>query len=347
MVSQLLLRRLHNPNLKFASMSCTVEDFLRSLVAIATRVAQMPVEAREDHETVQAVFRTAVKLGSEDRRAFFDAQDALQEEARRLASHGPVEWTTQDLAAALEDPAGLPAKMMSVSRVRASDPTSFRPVVRRLYAMASTAEDAVEVACWLIRTTETASNANDLLYEAILGCTNHLPDLRPRPASDAYLALFATHASRIRQVFRRNPHPLVLLLEVYTRLFVQDKKRLDPVAQSPTPAVLDEIGRLRKQHLETVRLIHHAFRDIGCGICTERSTGSLINAYGHGQSIADVQAIWEEARGEGGTGVVNSDVAVVSSQLSLLRESKSTSNSLSDGLRTLSTWTPAALGELT
>jgi hypothetical protein len=319
-----LLRRLHNQDLKYASIPFSVEDFIRANEAMADRVAQLSVEAREDHATVLAVFRTAAELESEDQRAFLDAQDALQEEARRLASHGPVAWTTEDLAAALEDPAGLPAKMMSVSRIRASDPTSFRPVVLRLYGLAQTAEDAVEVASWLAQTTATAPNANNLMYEAIVGCRNRLPDLRPRPAPDAYLVLFATHALRIRKAFNPSKHPLVVLLEVYTRLFVQDKQRLDPIARSPTPAVMDEIDRLRKQHLETVRSIHHAFRDIGRGACTERSTGSLMSAYTHGRSFADVQSIWEEARGKGGTGVDHSAIAVVSSQLSLLRGSTRT-----------------------
>ena len=203
-------------------------------------------------------------------------------------------------------------QLASVDRLDAPDQAAFRSAAAKLGSLTRTAEEAVEIGNCLIRLTKGEPNTSDLLYETIHGVMRTLEHLQPRPPPEAYLNFLTAHNPQISKTFAKNEHPLVSLVEIYTRLFIQDRRRLDPFGPSPRRAVLDEIERLRQQHLHAVRAIHKAMDASEGHVSTQRSTGSLMSAYGHGQAFAQVQQIWVAARADGGTGIDSRTVAVVS-----------------------------------
>ena len=209
---------------------------------------------------------------------------------------------------------------------------------KSLFSLAHTAEDSVSIASWLLRvTTPSASaspspsepslgpttpalTASDLLYHTISALLHHISLLRSRPPPTPYLDLFSTHRASISLAFNPAKHPLVLLLETYTRQYAEDKRRLDPIAAAPPPDVLAHLERLRTRHLEAVRDIHGAMREVagnGEGVGEERvefwsqrSARGLMEGYGHGRDFEGVKGVWDDAMREGGTGVGQQGVTV-------------------------------------
>ena len=288
------------------------------------KLSQFSPGFKDDHAAILAVFRIAAGMPEDERQGYLRSQDVAQDEMRVAQDEirrpkRPVVWTTEDLVAALDDQATLPAKLTSVTKLVAPDRDLFRPAMAQLFTLARTVEDAVQVADWVIRVSKGGQNGLPYLWASIYKSFDKLsPDLQPRPPPKAYLDFLAAHEARLSRSLSHDNHPLVVLVEIYTRLFIQDRRRLDPVAKSPPPTVVNEIECLRQQHLDAVRAIHTAIDGNEGHIHTQRSTGSLMWAYGHGQAFAQVHQIWAAARADGGTGVDPAGVSIVSPPLCTL-----------------------------
>ena len=295
-------------------------------------LAQFSPEAREDHATILATFRYALTLPGANRDDFLRDQDAAQEEAKRPPSSlpstrgrlSPTRWTTDKLVAAVKRASAearsnkvpplraLQHRLTDVGRLSVPNQPAFREAAKQLYGLTTTAEEAVEIASWLIHVTQAELDTPNLLYETINGAWYAVGHLRPRPTPDAYLDLISTHQSAISKKFSPRKHPLVVLVEIYTTLYKRDIQRMDPNAQSPGSQTLAKIDRLRLRHLDDVRAIHRAIRELGTAYVSQRSTDAFMDAYAHGRSFADVQALWEAATGVQGVGVDVQGVSIVS-----------------------------------
>ena len=202
-------------------------------------------------------------------------------------------------------------QLASVGRLQAPS-QGCREALVPLFALARTAEEVVEVANWLVRITRQEANASRLFYATVNGLVYAILHIHPATSPAPYLAFLSQHKRAIAKAFWLDRHPLLIFLEVHVQLFKNERDRLDPVAQSPSAAVLDELERLRLQYLDAVQQIRLAMGRVGPGLYTRRSASSLMDAYGYGRSFGDAHAIWTTARSEHGVGVNQQTVSIVS-----------------------------------
>lgn len=155
----------------------------------------------------------------------------------------------------------------------------------------------------------------NLVYEAVQELLAMLFRLHPQPAPDLLLNFLASYRDRIRVSYTRKflvAHPLVALLEIYSRLFTKDRKKLDPSAKAPPPEDMEKLERLRVDHLAAVRAIHTAMKEFEWDCSKVRTYTSLMEAYDRGRAYEEVWRIWDAMRAEGGVGIDQRAVSVVS-----------------------------------
>ena len=180
---------------------------------------------------------------------------------------------------------------------------------------AESLERGVAMASWILRVTEEGRQEEGVrlfLYSTINALLFCIASFQPRPHPDPLLQFLLSNQARLRLSFYPNQNPLVKLLEIYSRLYTQDRRRLDPVGTDPTPQVLVELESLRLQHLAAVRAIHQAMKEVDKDVFTVRSCTSLMEAYDKGGSFEEVEEIWKLMRSEGGVGIDERAVSVVS-----------------------------------
>jgi len=189
-------------------------------------------------------------------------------------------------------------------------------VARRMVEPANSLERGINVASWILRVTEEGRQEEGVrlfLYSTINALLFCIASFQPRPHPDPLLQFLLSNQARLRfSFYDPNQNPLVKLLEVYSRLYTQDRRRLDPAATSPPPQVLVELESLRLQHLAAVRAIHQAMKEVDKDVFTVRSCTSLMEAYDKGGSFEEVEEIWKLMRSEGGVGIDERAVSVVS-----------------------------------
>lgn len=188
-------------------------------------------------------------------------------------------------------------------------------LVWRMIQTATTLEGGVKYATRVFQATKTSRDdirTRELIYHLIHKLNDLLECLRPRPSPVPLLELITSHQDRIRLAFPVNKDPLVNLLEVYSRLYTRDRRRLDPSAAAPPPDVLVELESLRVRHLAAVRAIHQAMRKTTAWKPTMRSEVTLMGACNQGNSFEEGWEIWEAMRAEGGVGIDQRAVSVVS-----------------------------------
>lgn len=188
-------------------------------------------------------------------------------------------------------------------------------VSSRLMSPATTLEQGVEIATRVLKATETSREdlgTRGLVYSLIHDLHQLVERIHPRPSPVPLLDFFVPRQGRIRLTFNASQNPLVSLLEIYSRLYAQDRRRLDPRSEAPSPGVVVELESLRVEHLAAVRDIHSARKETTAWKSTVRSETTLMGAYNQGRSFEEVWEIWGAMKAEGGVGLDHRAVAVVS-----------------------------------
>ncbi|KAL7410551.1 hypothetical protein BDY24DRAFT_371900 [Mrakia frigida] len=320
------LQPLNYPTFKFSSVAPRIKSFLAAGEAFPpSKLASLPPQAYSDHQIILSVLREAISLDEGDREAFLYAQDLARQVQPRM-DDGEISLGSlfAQLAQASNSPSfsshpmdTLRPVLARVCRLRVLDVERSVILIETLMDAAESLEEGVEVATWILRVTkedETDGGVRDVVvYKTLQSLLHLVKPLSPRPAPDLILRFLADHNDRIHLSFRTKDKvapPLVSLLEIYTRLHNQDKRNLDSIGTHPTPDVLVELESLRNQHLDAVRSIHQAMKDVGREIFTVRSCTSLMDGYNHGRAFEEVEEIWQMMRSEGGVGIEQRVVSV-------------------------------------
>lgn len=190
-------------------------------------------------------------------------------------------------------------------------------LAQRQLERASNIEQGVDVATWVLdvlegaETRERRALARHLVictFQELLNTTTR----RPRPSLEPLLDLLVSRQEQIRPAFYEGPPPLLLLLEQFSKTYINDLERLKSSSATPPPEDgVSGLELLRVEYLDGVRAIHEALKEVANGR-TMRSEILLMEAYGLGRSFKEVWQIWDGMNAEGGVGANTAAVKVVS-----------------------------------
>lgn len=179
-----------------------------------------------------------------------------------------------------------------------------------LLRLTGTVDEAVEVAAWLLRGV-AMEGARETILLALVGSVHRW---EPRPPPDTICDLIrayplttstSTDAPPVKRV-----HPLILLLETYTRLLRADRD-LEADLDFPSPLVLAELRTRREEHVVATKTIERSMRFLGVQAFPVRICVALLDAYAEGRAFEHVDEIWRMLIDEGGRFLISENAAII------------------------------------
>lgn len=195
-----------------------------------------------------------------------------------------------------------------------SDEREVKVLVKTLMESAKSLEEGIETVSWILRVTEKGKGSLEMkqfIWIAVHELTDKLLGrIKPLPPPEPVIQFILSNQLRIFAVFGRKRNPLVGLLEMYTKAFRTDLHRI--TAGPSTPSSRLKVESLRVRFVAVVDSIRQAIGKVERDVFTTRSYNSLMAAYNIAEEYEETEKIWKLISSEGGFGIDQRTVSVVS-----------------------------------
>lgn len=193
---------------------------------------------------------------------------------------------------------GVEKRLSKITYVRSEDAAEFGELVDAMTGWAESLDETVELASWLLRVTitRTDDDARDRVGRVLEAVVGSIPRFDPRPSPDSLVQLVLDHDARIVDAVPHADYPLVLASRAYTRLYNQERRRLESLPEPPSTT----IASLSLSHRRHLQKLDDGMRRYGKRMTDEESHQLLLVEYRNAHDFGEATERWENARRAGG-----------------------------------------------